>query len=50
MLCRDLGMEDLQYLRHMHSAQSLFAAPLVVSHSSTAALCVASEEPNAFAG
>jgi hypothetical protein len=43
-------MEDLQYLLHMHSAQSFFAAPLIVSQSAQAALCVASAEPHAFAG
>ncbi|KAF6253182.1 hypothetical protein COO60DRAFT_463827 [Scenedesmus sp. NREL 46B-D3] len=46
----DLGMEDLQYLRHVCSAGSFFAAPLVVSRYAQAALCVASAEPNAFAG
>ncbi|WIA19328.1 hypothetical protein OEZ85_003960 [Tetradesmus obliquus] len=46
----DLGMDDLQYLWHMHNAQSFFAAPLIVSQNAQAALCVASAEPHAFAG
>lgn len=48
--CRDLGMEDLQYFRHVYDAASFFAAPLVVSRSALGALCLASAQSNAFTG
>eukprot|EP00775_Hariotina_reticulata_P010623 gene10623-10781_t len=45
-----LGLQDLQYLQQEYLARAYYATPLVVSETAIGALCLAADEPSAFAG
>lgn len=45
-----MGMRDLQYMLYEHGASSFVALPLVVAQGALAALCLAANQPDAFAG